>query len=142
MDTTRKKRTETDIDSGINMSERKDRNEWLKRRYQELVALEDGWLNGEGLALHKDGLKIVFDRLIADYPQECPTPFIYPTPEGNLFVEWEAQGCPSLDINLVTFDAYFHALEEDGGCVDQNISISEDGWDVIFSFLEANIEAG
>ena len=57
-------------------------------RLGELRELENGWLDGEGVAPDPeflDWLSATFDRL---YPDELPLPYIYPTIEGGVQAEW------------------------------------------------------
>lgn len=69
----------------------------------ELRALEDGWLDGEGIAPPADGL----DRLAAGfeehYPDELPLPHIYPTPTGGAQLEWTfGSNEVSVEVDLTT----------------------------------------
>ena len=61
----------------------------LDRRFDELAELEDGWLSGEGSALHPKELAWFRQRLgalMAEHGVEKP--LFYATPEGNLQAVW------------------------------------------------------
>ena len=63
-----------------------------------LRRLEDGWLNGEGLAPDHDSLTWLSQRFEDLYPESLPRPHIYPTPEGGVQAEWSI---PPHDVELV-----------------------------------------
>ena len=50
-----------------------------------LRVLKDGWLNGDGLAPSKEGLDWL-ERILVYHLQI--TPYIYPTYEGGVSLEW------------------------------------------------------
>lgn len=58
---------------------------------ESLRNLKPGWLNGSGEAIPRPGLdwvEGVLHRLIASGP--VPIPYIYPTEDGNIQVEWSS----------------------------------------------------
>lgn len=55
---------------------------------EDLRKLEDGWLNGEGVAPPAEGLEWLADAFGKHYPAELPLPHIYPTPTGGAQLEW------------------------------------------------------
>lgn len=57
-------------------------------RLDELSLLRDGWLDGQGKSLDKQGLDWFADILSSRYPEELPLPYLYPTVEGNIRMEW------------------------------------------------------
>ena len=66
-------------------------------RIDELRELQDGWLDGEGLALDGAGLDWLSDGFDELYPSEAPLPRLYPTPEGGVQAEWSF---PPHNVNL------------------------------------------
>ena len=50
--------------------------------------LTDGWLDGEGLAPDPAHLSWLAHQFEAHYPDDAPQPYLYPTPDGNVQVEW------------------------------------------------------
>jgi hypothetical protein len=61
----------------------------IGEQIESLRALEDGWLDGEGFAIDGPGLDwvaAVLNRMVAS--KLLPFPFIYPTEEGGVRVEW------------------------------------------------------
>ncbi|CAN0411642.1 unnamed protein product, partial [Phaeothamnion confervicola] len=57
-------------------------------RLKEFKTLKDGWLDGVGVAPRQEGLDWLAQRLLKTYPQSLPIPYIYPTPEAGVQLEW------------------------------------------------------
>ena len=77
----------------------------------ELRSLENGWLDGEGIAPCKEGLDWLAGYFEACYPEDLPVPRIYPTPKGGVQIEWALNAYEiSLAVNLNNHRGDFHAL--------------------------------
>lgn len=74
-----------------------------------LKNLKDGWYDGEGLAPKDedvDWLKKCVDKY---YKSDLPAYYVYPTPEGNVVIEWcIGNNNISLDINFTDKHGWFH----------------------------------
>lgn len=57
-------------------------------RLRELSKLQDGWLNGRGIALNRSHLLWFSDIFEENYDHSLPRPFLFPTAEGGLQAEW------------------------------------------------------
>jgi hypothetical protein len=57
-------------------------------RCEELAQLKDGWLDGEGKAPTRERLKAFKHAWDAASTESLPLPYIYPTPEGGIQMEW------------------------------------------------------
>lgn len=80
-------------------------------RLNELRTLEDGWLDGKGVAPSSTGLDWLEQRFVSNYSEELPSPFLYPTAEGGVQIEWTIGGCEaSLEIDLANHQAHWHCL--------------------------------
>jgi hypothetical protein len=81
--------------------------------FDGLARLEDGWLDGEGLAPDRGRLAAFAGRFtrICRRLDGMPLPAVVPTPEGNVLIEWTAPGLPSLDVDLASMAASFHAFD-------------------------------
>jgi len=107
-------------------------------RIEELKTLKDGWLDGKGQAPKDEQLDWFAQNFEAHYPADLPYPFIYPTPEGGLQVEWSGTNIElSLDADLAQQIGSWHALnmgsdEEEHGDVEL---CSADGWRSLFSIV-------
>jgi hypothetical protein len=112
------------------------RNYELVRRLDELAELQDGWLDGDGVALDPDQLASVSEKFATHYPERVPLPVIVPTPEGNLLLEWAFAGHPSVDINLLGTKAEFHSFGLDSVDVEREFLLVDDSaWEQFFAFL-------
>jgi hypothetical protein len=86
-------------------------------RVQQLKTLKDGWLDGSGLAPSMDGLDWLAAALNKHYPVDLALPFIYPTPEGGVQLEWPfSPQEPSLQIDLNRKTGEWHALVDTDEC--------------------------
>ena len=80
-------------------------------RLEEISTLENGWLNGEGIAPKKDDLDWFSNMFEGNFDKNLPLPFIFPTPDGGLQAEWAFnQYDISLAINLDSKDSNYHEL--------------------------------
>jgi hypothetical protein len=117
--------------------------EWLEvinfpliSRFIDLSLLKDGWHNGEGKALDRGKLNIVAQNLVCSYPERLPLPIIAPTPEGNLLLEWNTQGLPSIDICLSDMRASFHAFGQAEEDIEKDFSLNTaSDWKDFFEFI-------
>lgn len=117
------------------------KNYEISMRFGKISRLENGWLDREGLAPEKDNLSEISDRLIEQYPEELPLPSIVPKQDGNLLLEWNTEGSPSIDIDLTTSQASYHAFGKNEEDIERDFYLDENGWESLFSFLKYNIKA-
>ena len=98
----------------------------IRHQLESLEKLKDGWAdgiqpavdwgNGYGLAPSAEGLEWLGGRLDKLYEQRLPKPYLYPTPEGGVEVEWSMGPImPSLEIDLITHGAEWHCLDTSTG---------------------------
>lgn len=81
-------------------------------RIEELQNLKDGWLDGEGVAPSRMGLNWFANSFGANYPDDLPRPFIYPTSEGGLQLEWSlGEHELSLEVDLANHTGAWHRLQ-------------------------------
>ncbi|WP_186096745.1 hypothetical protein [Burkholderia gladioli] len=117
------------------------KNHAIATRFDEISQLENGWFEGGGLAPDANALAIVSEKLVAEYPDKLPLPLIAPKQDGNLLLEWAAaEGDPSLDIDLNSAQASFHAFAANGGDVERDFNLDAGGWQVLLAFLSDNIK--
>ena len=50
--------------------------------------MTDGWLDGEGVAPQRDQLDWLADTFDLNYPDDLPLPHTFPTPNGQIEMEW------------------------------------------------------
>lgn len=115
------------------------KNHAITSRLDELAQLQEGWFEDAGKALNTERLSALADRL-ADYPESIALPLVFPTQTGNLLLEWQAPGDPSLDIDLNSMQAWFHAFDAADQDIEENFDLSNaTGWQSLFAFLERHI---
>jgi hypothetical protein len=113
----------------------------LLERFKEISELKDGWHDGEGKSLDGFRLGLIAHPFLQACPECIPAPSVFPTPEGNLLFEWKTPSSPSVDFNVQTFRAEFHALGPNGKDVEASFLIGDrDDWDAFFQFLNKKIE--
>ena len=83
----------------------------IETRLEELAALNEGWLNGKGVALNKAGLQVLSESFDENFNSDLPLPYLYPTPEGRILAEWTLDAWSiSLEIALPNQTAQYEAL--------------------------------
>jgi len=112
----------------------------LAVRLEELAQLQIGWHEGKGIAPDRNKLEILSQKLTDFYPEHLPLPTIVPTQDGNLLLEWDAEGDPSTDIDLNNMRASFHAFGPNGEDVEADFVLNEGSdFEPFFTFLSAHI---
>jgi len=69
----------------------------VSSRLEELRLLKRGWLDGEGEPISLPGLEWLDQAMTLRFPDDRMLPHIFPTPEGNVQLEWST---PTHEINL------------------------------------------
>jgi hypothetical protein len=108
----------------------------LTSRFDELSKLEDGWYDGNGTPPDSDKLEDFAKNLIDCYPEDLPLPHVFPTPDGDLSLEWEAEGVPTVLVDLNDMVAYFHAFTKNWDDIEKEIKLScHEDYQKFISFL-------
>jgi len=112
----------------------------LSAKFEPLLRLADGWLDGQGVAPHKTRLAEVAGKMVEWYPDDLPLPSIVPTDEGNLLFEWDGEGDPSVELDLYSMRASFHAFLPDETEIEREFSLAnEASWREFFAFLHERL---
>ena len=91
----------------------------ITARVDELKLLSTGWFDGEGQALSTTGLDWLVECFGKSYPDDLPLPYLYPTPDGGVLVEWSFKPHEaSLEIDLATKQGEWHSLNLDNDLED------------------------
>jgi len=112
----------------------------ISARLDELRGLKDGWLDGKGKAPDGSTLDWLEKTFNALYPEELPAPYIYPTPEGGLSLEWELAGKDiSLEISFPGKTGQWHVLNlETGEEVEETFDLSDpQAWQALAEHIRA-----
>lgn len=114
----------------------------LASRFDDLAELKKGWYDGAGLVPAAIALAQIAEKFVAHFPERTQLPTVVPTQDGNLLVEWDAIGEPTVDIDLSSFTASFHAFGGDASDIEKDFSLnSENQWTDFFAFLSQNIKS-
>jgi hypothetical protein len=60
----------------------------VRKRLAALGELQDGWFDGDGVALDDGKLSDLADHLMVVVEEGVPRPYLYPLPEGAVLAEW------------------------------------------------------
>ena len=83
-------------------------------RLDEFRDMQDGWLDGEGVAPTKSGIDWLSDAFARNYREDAPLPFTYAMPSGGAQFEWSMGNLEvSLEMDLSTRQAVWHWLDMD-----------------------------
>lgn len=81
-------------------------------RLDEFRMLKDGWLDGKGKAPTTEGLDWFSAQFENQYPDGLPLPYVYPTAEGGIQVEWSIAGHEvSLEVSFSSRQGEWHGLD-------------------------------
>lgn len=110
-------------------------------RLESVGLLRDGWLDGEGVRPSVDGLSWLSELWAEQWPENAPLPYVYPTPSGDVQLEWSFPTCSaSLEINFQAKQGELLVVNTADGVVteqsDLNLSLPENWWN-----LAANVRA-
>lgn len=110
----------------------------IPSRLDELRSLENDWLNEKSLVPTKEQFQWFLESFESNFSDELPLPYLYPTAEGNLHLEWELDHHDiSLEIDMKTHIAEWHDysfVSDDYEMKDLNLDKPED-WEFIHENL-------
>lgn len=113
----------------------------LISRFDEISKLEKGWHDGGGEPLNANALGDFANTLIDHFPDSLPLPHVFPTPDGDLSLEWEAVGDPTVLVDFIEKKAYFHAFDKDNTDIEEEFELpSSDNYFYFFNFLLNHIK--
>lgn len=122
-------------DSDISLLERISKNASLdvSTQLDEMRSLQNGWLEGEGLAPPKMGLTWLTGVFDQHFPVILPLPYLYPTPTGGVQAEWSfGPNEVTFEVNLDTHSGEWHEFnletDESYECVLDCNNSGDWGW--------------
>lgn len=116
-------------------------NHELANKMENLAALTDGWYDGVGKAPDPKALSELARMLVRHYLLRLKLPMVVPTQDGNILLEWNGAGEPSVDIDLATMNAAFQQFAPDGSDVEADFSLNTDeDWRKFMLYLSDHIE--
>ncbi len=89
----------------------------IDEQLKEMLLLEDGWLDGNGLAPSSQGLHWLAGVFALHYDDSSlPSPYLYPTEEGNVQIEWTLGAKEiTIEIDLKSHSGFWHEMNFDAG---------------------------
>ena len=90
--------------------------------------IQDGWLDGQGLAPSPEGLDWLTNLFADQYPDSLPFPYVYPVAEGGVQLEWPfAPQDATLEISFEEMAGYWHVLDHETDEVEEKtLDFAED----------------
>jgi hypothetical protein len=119
------------------------KNAALAVKFDHLAQIEDGWYDGDGVALDADDLQAIATIFIENFPDSLPIPQIVPTFDGNILVEWNVEGYPSIEINIAKKSANFQifGIRDNDDLIEKEFDLANKGnIEHFFSYLQTHIK--
>ena len=101
-------------------------------RLGELRLLENGWLVENSIAPKNEDLDWFLENFEKNYNDELPLPYIFPTAEGNIQLEWEIDNYDiSLEIDFGIHSAEWHNYNQESDTYESdNLNLEQvSGWE-------------
>lgn len=117
-------------------------------RLESLALLRDGWMDGMGVRLSPSGLAWLSKAWADAWPDEVALPYVYPTPEGGVQLEWSTpQGSITAEVDLTTHAAeMLVSRSADGEVIEEaKLSLDETGqWKALADsvFRHSEVQSG
>jgi hypothetical protein len=108
-------------------------------RLNQLSKLEDNWFEGHGKKLNNDALLKIGEGFKTSYNPKNPLPAIFPTPEGNLQLEWKKGNNEiALEIDLSNYLLNFVFFDNQKDIdYEENFQLrNENDWEKLNGLLE------
>lgn len=108
-------------------------------RLEEISKLQEGWLDGTGHPLSKEGLFKLGKFFDTSFDADLPLPYLYPTAEGGVQAEWNlGDWAVSVEIDLSALQGEYQALNlKSTFCDDRSLDLSApDGWSQLNTALK------
>lgn len=105
---------------------------------EELSYLDNGWMNGDGLAFSKEDLVWLTNQFDNYIPQDFLLPYTFPLVDAGVQLEWiNNEHDVTLDIDLKSKQAYYHYYNnQTEGESDEDFDLSAvEGWNKLVETL-------
>ena len=112
-------------------------------RLDEFRNLQDGWLDGEGIAPPQTGLDWLTRTFCQNYPISDELPYSYPTPEGGVQFEWSVGSWEfALEVDLIGKSGEWRRLNlttRESSSTERDLS-EPDAWLALSSEIRVSVE--
>ena len=103
-----------------------------ENRLDWLSQIKDDCFDSHVVALDKSKSEVLVQRIVYSYPAHLSKPAIFTTQDGNLLLEWEAEGNPTVNIDVNNMRASFHIFKTNDEDFTKIFNLSEDSGFVSF----------
>lgn len=114
-------------------------------RLESISLLRDGWLNGEGKRPQAEALGWLAKSWLELWPDDAPLPYVYPTPEGGVQMEWSFPvGSASLEVDFDLSQGQLVAVRTQSGELMQTLDVDladADDWLMLAATVSELFEA-
>lgn len=91
----------------------------FRTRVEELKSLDRNWFQDQSNSIQEGALEWLASSFEEKYPEDIPSPCIYPVPEGGIQIEWVIPPWDvSIEINLIEHTGFWHRLNHNTQEVD------------------------
>lgn len=110
----------------------------VRERLKELETLEDGWGEyGDEVAPDKEGLRRL-SELFSEHGVGIPVPYIYPTCEGGIQLEWVFGSSAEMEVGLKEMRGILYLGD---GEIEVDLSTAS-GWRMLIEALDSVPDGG
>ena len=110
-----------------------------------LALLRDGWMDGQGVRLPASGVAWLSKAWTEAWPDAVALPHAYPTPEGNVQLEWDnPRSTTCVEVDLVSHIAEAMVARTDDGEILEEASLHLDDpaqWKALVALVVRHNEA-
>ena len=103
-----------------------------EKRLDWSAQIKDDLCDCPMIASNKSKSEILVQRIVYSYPAHLSKPAIFFTQDGNLLLEWEAGGYPTVNIDVNSMMASFHIFKTNDDDFTKTFNLSEDSGFVSF----------
>lgn len=110
----------------------------IPSRIEDLKKLNNGWLDGQGLAIKTEGVNWFSTFFGEKFTSDLPLPYLFPTPDGNIQLEWNSESQSlNIEIDLETKKGIsFQISKVDKKITESELDLNNDsGWSKLNSLV-------
>jgi hypothetical protein len=90
-------------------------------RIDELRSIENGWLDGNGVAMNNEGLTWFSKSFEEHFSDDLPLPYIFPMPDGGIQLEWNTiKFSANLELNLINKKGEYFCITKETRAINED----------------------
>lgn len=118
----------------------------VAERLQEFLRLEAGWLGDDGDPFDPDALNWLTDAWLRTVEGKVPTPYVYPTPDGGVCMEWPMghfEVHATIDLKSKNGEITEFGDGRTGIISETQVNLAhEEGWNRLIEFVTRRCDVG